>query len=275
MRISQFRLWLLVVAVLSLVSISQGSVDVSTTASVGPPPTSLSYANGGYTGTVLSALSRGIGPGSYPADFPFFYPLAPANLPWGAVTVDNSGQSVWLGNVITDTSSPFYGEKGTAFYVNAMFVGDGVHKFSADNIDYLVTSGDLAHSLNASGSLAGLTYGLDPIIGVDYGPDGLIHTADDIVYNSRNQAPGSAPVDWIIYAGVAVAYDATNVGLGYVQNYVNSVGPFDLTIAYTINDGTGDYSSFQTRTVVPEPASLTLLLGGGLLAFIRRRSAKR
>ena len=117
-----------------------------------------------------------------------------------------------------------------------------------------------------------MTYGVDPIIGVNYGPDDILHTGDDTVYNSRNTAPGSTPVDWIIYSGVAVAYDATNVGLGYVQDYVNSVAPFNLTISYSVNDGTGVYTSFQTVEVVPEPISLAILATGGL--FFRRRTKR-
>jgi hypothetical protein len=107
-------------------------------------------------------------------------------------------------------------------------------------------------------------------MGIDFGADG-VRSPDDITYGSWNPALGSTKVNEVIYSGIAIAYDATNVGLEYVQDYVNGAGPFGLTVTYTL-DGV---SSSQTRTVVPEPASLTLLLGGSLLALIRRRSAKR
>ena len=164
-RVSQFGLWLLVVARLGLfASVSQGEVAVTTAPSVGPPPVSL-LSYGGYTNLVLSCLSTGSLPTPYPAPLPYAYSAAPSSLHWGDMTVDNSGRSVWLGEIVSDVSSPFYGEKGTAFYVNAKFIGDGVHKFSADDIGYQIASSDPVHSLGASGSLVGLTYGTDPIIG--------------------------------------------------------------------------------------------------------------
>jgi hypothetical protein len=175
--------------------------------------------------------------------------------------------------VITDALSPFYGEKGTAFYVNAKFAGDGTHKINVNDVSYQVISSDAAHSLNASGSLAGLNYGTDSVVGIDYGVDG-IRSLDDVYYNFWNPAPGSTKVDYIIYSGVAVAYDATNVGLGAVQDYVDSVAPFNLTISYSVNDGTGVYESSQTRTVVPEPATLAML-GLGAITLIRRRQRNR
>jgi hypothetical protein len=264
------KLVFVMAALVIAVSVSQGSVVITTTPSVGPPPIS-SVSYGGYVSYVLSSLSTGANPTVYPPFYPDDYSLAPNNLHWGDITVDDSGQSVWEGGVITDTASPFYGEKGTAFYVNLKVVGDGVHKFSADDISFTIISTDPAHSLSASGTLTGLTYGVDPIVGVGYGPDGVIKTYDDIVYNRLNTAPGSTKVDYIIYSGIAVAYDATTVGLEYVENYVNSVGPFDLTIAYHVDDGTGVYESSQTRTVVPEPATITLLIIGGAIGLIRRR----
>lgn len=262
--------WLLVVVVSFFFSVSQGAVVVKATASVGPPTIS-STSYGIYTIRVLECLATGAPQVKYPAPLSYGYSFAPDQLRWGDITVDNSGHSVWLGEIVTDPISPFYGEKGTAFYVNAVFAGDGVHKFSTADIGWQVSSTDPAHSLSASGTLAGLNYGTDPVVGIDYGADG-VRSLDDIYYNFWNPASGDVRVDMILYVGVAVAYDATDVGLGYVRDYIEAVGPFDLTITYSVNDRTGIYESYQTRTVVPEPTTLALLGLGAVSSLTRRRS---
>jgi hypothetical protein len=217
-------------------------------------------------------LSTGASPTSYSPSYPDEYSFAPNELHWGDITVDNSGQSVWLGEVITDPLSRFYGEKGTAFYVNAIFAGDGIHKFCADNISYQVMSNP-STTLSGSGTLAGLTYGVGPIFAVDYGPNHVLGGGDDINYNPSHPISGNTLVDKIFYAGVAVAFDATTFGLSNVESYVKSAAPFDLTVSYTVNDGTGIYGSRQTRTVVPEPTAIGLL-SIGAISLIRRKRSK-
>jgi hypothetical protein len=64
-------------------------------------------------------------------------------------------------------------------------------------------SSDPADSLHFAGNFAGLHYTGTTRFGVDWGPDRIRGTTDDIVYNSGN---GATLVDEIVYVGVGNAY---------------------------------------------------------------------
>jgi len=103
-------------------------------------------------------------------------------------------------------------------------------------------------------------------IGIDYGPDGIKGTADDVLYTSGDAS--LYLIHELLYVGVGASFNASGAPgstpqeqMQYTLDYIGCVGTFQVDNRYYL---------------IPEPGTIALLAGGLLgLLTLRRLRKKR
>ncbi len=230
----------------------------------------------GYAANALNSMENNLGNIGTRATDPTAYEIAgpfvqPSDF---MVTTFNS----WQG-VAGPLAAPFAGELGNRIHFG--LVASSVTPFDLAQVSFSISSSDPANSLGYVDDLSGCNFNGITRVGVNWGPDGIKGTADDIVYTAGNVGNDQTLVNELFYVGAGNALwpggDDPNPGnpAGGAQAaiadstaYVMGNAPFSITGSYTILGNTES----ATVTVVPEPTTVSLLafaLGG--LALIRKR----
>ena len=107
-------------------------------------------------------------------------------------------------------------------------------------------------------------------IGINYGPDGILGTTDDIYYSTGNS---DTPVNAVYVLGMASTVDIGNLSTSDALLAIASSYPSRETISYTLQNVTASTTvNFVTDSVdyiqsVPEPSTY-LMFGLGISALI-------
>jgi PEP-CTERM motif len=233
---------------------------------------------GGYMANALNALENGLTTVGDPSTDPTAYGQAPSIVQAGdnAVTTFNS----WRG--VVNPVAPFNHELGTRIHFGLHAYGNGGTQFALNDLTFDLNSSDPGDTMAFSGDFVGYSYNGTSRIGIDYGPDRIKGTADDVRYTSGN---GTTLVDEIDYIGVGNAWwpggDDPNPGnpaggaqaaMDTYSAWVSANQPLTLSCSYSIGAFTGSNSVL----VAPEPGTLALLAMGALsllaCAWRRRQS---
>jgi|ERR1017187_3498120 hypothetical protein len=230
----------------------------------------------GYEANALNSLENNLGNIGSRATDPTAYQIAgpfvqPGDL---MVTTFNS----WQG-VAGPLAAPFANELGNRLHFG--LVASSATPFDLADVSFSISSSDPANSMGYVDDLSGCNFNGTSRIGVNWGPDGIKGTSDDIIYTAGNVGNDHTLVNEIFYIGAGNALwpggDDPNPGnpAGGAQaaidastSYIMGNAPFTVTGSYTILGNTGS----ATVTVVPEPATVSLLaLALGGLMLIRKR----
>ena len=230
----------------------------------------------GYAANALNSLQNNLGNIGSRATDPTAYEIAgpivqPSDF---LVTSFNS----WQG-VAGPLAAPFASESGNRMHF-------GLHAYGATQFDladvtFSISSSDPANSLSYVDDLSGCNFNGITRIGVNWGPDGIKGTSDDIIYTAGNVGNDHTLVNELFYVGAGNAFwpggdspdPANPVGgaqaaIDDSTSYIMGNTPFTVTGSYSILGNTEN----ATVTVVPEPSTISLLafaLGG--LMLIRKR----
>lgn len=142
-------------------------------------------------------------------------------------------------------AKPFDRERGVRLHFPVRIVGNGT-KFRLADLSIAIDSTDPNDSLDWSASGSDATYSKQRV-GIDYGPDGVRDTDDDVVY-SNGESP-TQPIDELIYVGAGIAAECTDKWQGAtreekiskaIENLMGSSGsPFQLNVKYTLASPAG------------------------------------
>jgi len=189
----------------------------------------------------------------------------------------------WIGT--TNPGAAFDQEIGNRLKFGLHIMSDGAlaSQFNLSDVTYSLERGDPGNP--GSGgfkALPGSIYDGQQQVGIDWGPDRIRGTADDIIYNSGESgiSPTINLIDELIYTGIGTAYsplelsppDTEQEQLDNRVAYILNLGALPTTVTYNIVAGSGtDSGSGTVYYQIPEPSSVVLgLLGIGL--FLHRRS---
>ena len=235
----------------------------------------------------LYAIPNGLNSYGTPGT-PTYYQAAPATLPISANIV--TGFASWNGSA--NPTGAFAGEEGNRLHFGLDIRGNGTTQFDLNDLTFSINSTDPSDTLAFSGDFVGYDYNGTSRIGINWGPDRIPGTADDIVYTSGN---GMTPVDEIVYVGVGNAWDAYDASPGAtLQDKIDRIAdgvwrdtsdgsnangpdyslptPFYATGTYSLDGATGS----ATVEFVPEPTGIVALLGlagMGLIGLVWRRKS--
>jgi hypothetical protein len=230
----------------------------------------------GYSANALNSLQNNLGNIGSRATDPTAYEIAGPIVQPGdfMVTTFNS----WQG-VAGPLAAPFTSEEGNRMHF-------GLHASSATPFDlaevtFSISSSDPANSLSYVDDLSGCNFNGTTRIGLNWGPDGIKGTSDDILYTAGNVGNDQTLVNELFYVGAGNALwpggsdpnpgnpaGGAQAAIDDTTNYIMGNAPFAITGSYSILGNTGS----ATVTVIPEPATISLLamaLGG--LMLIRKR----
>lgn len=235
----------------------------------------------GYVSNALNSLRNGLGNIGNRNTDPTAYEIAGASIDPGDILV--TSYPSWRGRADPATywGPAFAGELGNRLHFGLHALGDGQTRFTLEDLRFEVTSTDVQPGfpggvLYFAGDFVGYTYG-PTRFGVDWGPDRVRGTTDDIVYNSGN---GTTLVDEIVYVGVGSAYWPGGGDPDPTQPVLGRQGAIDDSIAYIASwyplRVTGRYwilgsEGSATVTVMPAPGPVAILGLVGLAAMRRRR----
>lgn len=143
----------------------------------------------------------------------------------------------WQG--VENPGAPFMSELGNRLHAPLVVLGDGVTRFSLSNINFSFTSTD--GSLDYIGDLAGTTCNGTTRVCLDYGPDRVIGTPDDIVMT--NNEPDTTQMDAVFYNGVGTGWWPGGPG-----DPLTGQAAIDAVIQYMLDNNVHievDYAVFQ------------------------------
>lgn len=263
---------------------SMAAVNTTTESAVTPVRFSPSVPPPGFTPTfiqfnsnAIQSLSQGGGAVGNPATDPAaFVPTSSIKAADLFASFEGTNTTFPSFHGVANPPAPFNDQYGNALIFPLRIVST-TQKFRLSNLDNVIVSNDPGNTFGSESHLAaGRDYSFTRV-GIDYGPDGIKGTADDIVYN--NNQPGSTPVNELLYSGVAIFNEVSDFGGNAQQNLDQSVADFlrqnpltSISNTYTLTDDAGNNLVNITTTVAvtPEPAALGLL-GGATLLLSRRR----
>ena len=183
---------MLITAMLAIPSESFGQASVSVYAFSAPAnlPSQDTYA-----ATFLTDVEQGMMTGSWPVGNPL-NPGYATPITSGRVSVTNTiyTPSMYSWNASPNPSGAFANEHGQMLIFGAKITDST--PFTLNQVDYWL--GFPSDNDTNSGTLAGLGYS-QLGIGINWGPDGIPGTADDITYTSGN---GSSQVNEVLIEGV-------------------------------------------------------------------------
>ncbi len=184
-------------------------------------------------------------------------------IPW----YDNAatGTPFWMGTM--NPLMPFNQELGHRIHFGVRFLGNGT-RFSLSQLDFEWASSD-GNSLGFTDTWSAADYYSANRKGIDYGPDRLKGTLDDIVYNVY--APDAAipvvyaadlPIDELIYVGYGNAWDVTQEPgatvadqLASLRCYLEDMAPITISGTYKVRNGSGGFLGEGTGTVTLVPTN--------------------
>ena len=205
-----------------------------------------------YRDNALNAIENGIPAIGDPA-------LTPAA--YYRVTVlgdrDNivTGFPSWRGYADPGTAfgAAFAGELGNRITFGLHILGNGT-KIKLSNLSRHMHSSDPDNTFGWTDNFSGASYS-DKAIGIDYGPDGIKGTSDDVRITS---GPATQAVDEIVYVGGGNAMDTycpactgqqQQTAVDSVRAAYASIMPFTFTMDYVLLDDAQDQLAFASGTV--------------------------
>ena len=223
----------------------------------------------GYRGNALTSLENTFGDdlGSRLTD-PTAYDVV-TTIPWSDNTA--TGWAFWMGNL--SPVAPFDQELGHRLHFGVRVLGNGT-RFSLAELEFDMNSSDPGNDMDFDGWFDGTDpFGVGPETygpsrrGIDYGPDRVKGTMDDIVYNT-DSTPAETEVDELIYVGVGNAWDATQEpgntpaeqteSLRCYLEGLLSIAPINISTTYSIRDGghSGPLLASGSATVTMVPTNV-------------------
>jgi len=219
-----------------------------------------------YAQNAVYALEYGLSSYGTPGTPAYYQQLTAGILPGDVVaTTFNS----WRGQA---PPPPGYGgEFGNALLFGLSVLGGG----------QTFTLGGLTYNENFFGfpdafSFAGQVYGYD-LIGVNYGPDGIPGTPDDVRYGELNPGNDSVPVHALYFAGLGAMFWVDNPAeLASTISQIWDIQPPYSSGSFSTLIGGQPVSGTGETYIVPEPGTVSLLLVGlaGVLGWRRHHSAR-
>jgi len=205
--------------------------------------------------------------------FPTDFLLAPATLPISSDVGTFFPSWTGYADPASRYGPDFAQETGNSLWFAVGVLGNGT-KISLSQLTFTMVSTDVGHTLDLSIPTSPGSYG-SGFIGVDYGPDGVRGTSDDVIIDS---GPSTQQVDELAAVGYGNAWSIKGLSSGQTpQGALDSLGdsfgptPFDVTGTYVLTPDSGDaVMASATISFVPDPATLSLLALGAL-AMLRRR----
>jgi hypothetical protein len=179
----------------------------------------------------------------------------------------------------------YAGELGNRLYFNLHVVGNG-QLFSISQLSFQATSTDAGNFLGFNVNAGNYNYN-SGYVGLNYGPDGIKGTGDDILITS---GPNTQLINELFARGSGNAPGVMNSDPGVTNQdkidnaLANIPSNFIFNGTYTLSTDGGDVNGSAFVVVgVPEPTTIALSgLGGSALAFVcvsqwkkRRRRKQR
>lgn len=233
-----------------------------------------------WNANALQSLLQGGGAVGNPAAGPSAYvPLGTVNQSDFITTFTDPAATFpsWKG--IADPAAPFDSQYGDGLAFSVRFVSS-TPTLRLSNLDVVMSSDDPGDVYDAfSHTLDSLAY-TPRHEGINWGPDGIPNTADDIVYN--NGQDWTLPVNEILITGTVIAPEAlAHAGADNQENINDSLNDFysqypmtEASAEYIMFDDSGNLLMDVKQTVninVPEASSLGALLVGTLAMIARPR----
>ena len=269
---------LALLSVLSVVPLAADTISIEVVPALAPNAYgSPSFA--GWQANAVYALENGLSSWGTPGT-PEYY-QAGSNYTTGQVIV--TGFPSWMGVVGPGSvfGAGYAAELGNRMTFGLVVLGNGT-QFSISELSFAATSTDPANAL-AFGYSGGYDYSAG-YVGLDYGPDGIKGTADDVWITS---GPSTQLVNELYGRGSGNSQDAycpaapDPCTLAAQQAALDTAaalnGPYQFTATYQIsNDGSvlGSGSATFDIQEAPEPGTL-LSLGAGLALLVAARRRKR
>jgi hypothetical protein len=224
----------------------------------------------GYTANALYALENGLSVYGDREVSPTAYTQADDVVDAWEIAVTSFKS--WRGDV--NPTGAFANELGNRMHFGLHAYGDGTTQFCLEDITFEFHSSDPTDTLGFTGDFLNYSYNGTTRYGINWGADRVKGGGDDVVYVSGN---GKTLVDEIVYVGVGNAWwpggSLADRGLsdpqGAMDEYLEwilSEEPINITCTYYILGSSGS----DMVTVIPEPATLSLLALGAL-SLIRRK----
>lgn len=193
-----------------------------------------------YLGDCIGVLSPGLNPSAY-------QPLC-TGLYMARDAMVTSFSSWWA---TENPGAPFGGEYGNRLHFPLVIEGDGslANKFSLADVNFVLTSSDGV--LDYAGDLVGTTCNGTTRVCLDYGPDGVKGTPDDIVMIDNE--PDTILMDALYYIGVGNAYWPGGPG-----DPLNGQEAIDATVEHILDESvviTMEYAVYNaTASIELEPS---------------------
>ena len=164
------------------------------------------------------------------------------------ISIPNNS-SVYLGDIFSD------GSTGGGNCLNfATRITDTSGTFNLNSVGWSLSS--LGNTFSGTFGGQGITYDFFGI-GINYGPDGIPGTADDVMYTSGS---GNAPVNEVDVIGMYGTLDTSGLSPSQAFQTWASSYPFNMTTTYTLNgvSATNTMNITTNLPIVPNIIGITV-----------------
>ena len=259
---SRFRLFALVVGLTFWAGAALAGPIVYVVPSISPDPVLNLSTYDAWSGNALTALQDGTTTNG--AAGPSYYAQIAS---FAATDVIGTNFPYWKGQL--NPAAPFDTQTGNGLAFGVAIYGNG-QQFTMGHVSYA----DDFFGSTFTTNLSAYGYGAR-MIGINYGPDGIRGTADDIVYDGTGPTPGTAtdPVDALFFSGVDIQFyvaDPADLSAAIAQ-ILAATSPF-ASATYTVQIGESISTGTSQIEMVPEPATLSF---GGLGVLLLGLAARR